>query len=139
MCVITYTSSLTEAVIDAITTLFVWIIMLICHLIGLHYGEIWNVHSFGELAGFVMLVAGNLTYDGQLKLLCFRYSDYNELVDESQACELYTKFRLKSYKEYNIHGFLNIEIHLLFNNIYVLIKQIFQKLMFLYILIFLFL
>lgn len=85
MCVITYTSSLTEAIIDTITTLFVWIIMLICHLIGLNYGEIWNVYSFGELAGFVMLVAGNLIYNGQLKLPCFRYSDYNELVDMSQA------------------------------------------------------
>lgn len=80
MCVITYTSSLTEAIIDAVSTLFVWIIMLISYQIGLPFGEPWNMYSFIELSGFLLLVTGNLIYNGQLKLPFFKYEKFDELI-----------------------------------------------------------
>lgn len=83
MCVITYTSSLTEAIIDAVSTLFVWIIMLVSYQIGLPYGEPWNLFSFVELAGFLLLITGNLIYNGQLKLPCFKYPTFDEIAEES--------------------------------------------------------
>lgn len=82
MCVITYTSSLTEAIVDAVSTLFVWILMLISYQIGLPFGEPWNKYSFLELAGFFLLVSGNLIYNGQLKLPCFKYPNKEELAEE---------------------------------------------------------
>ncbi|KAK8839506.1 hypothetical protein M9Y10_031865 [Tritrichomonas musculus] len=85
MCVITYTSSLTEAIIDAVSTLFVWILMLISYQIGLPFGEPWNIYSFIELSGFLLLVTGNLIYNGQLKLPFCKYpiAEQIPLVDNS--------------------------------------------------------
>ena len=78
MCVITYTSSLTETIIDAVSTLFVWILMLISYKIGLPYGEPWNMYSFIELSGFLLLVTGNLIYNGQLKIPSIKCQKRNE-------------------------------------------------------------
>lgn len=85
MCVITYTSSLTEAIIDAVSTLFVWIIMLASYQIGLPFGEPWNIYSFIELSGFLLLVTGNLIYNGQLKIPLYKYEKKEEqlLLDNS--------------------------------------------------------
>lgn len=80
MCVITYTSSLTEAIIDAVSTLFVWVIMLISYQIGLPFGEPLNLYSFIELSGFLLLVTGNLIYNGQLQLPFFKYRKRDELL-----------------------------------------------------------
>lgn len=74
MCVIAYTSSLTEAIIDAVSTLFVWIIMLVSYQLGISYGEQWNLYSFIELSGFCLLVTGNLIYNGILKVPFFKYT-----------------------------------------------------------------
>lgn len=83
MCVITYTSSLTEAIVDTVSTLFVWIIMLVSYQIGLPYGEPWCKFSFVELAGFILLVIGNLIYNSQIKIKCFKYPKYEEIGEES--------------------------------------------------------
>lgn len=78
MCVIAFSSSLNEAIIDAVRTLLIWVVMLICYQIGLPFGEQWNMYSFVELSGFLLLVTGNFVFDGNLKLPCFKYKREDE-------------------------------------------------------------
>ena len=74
MCVIAFTSSLNESIVDAFRTLLVWVCMLISAKIGLPFGEPWNNYSFMELGGFIILVLGNFIYNGHIKFPCFRYN-----------------------------------------------------------------
>ncbi|KAK8887782.1 hypothetical protein M9Y10_038839 [Tritrichomonas musculus] len=68
MCVIAFSSSLNEAIVDAARTLLIWVCMLISYKIGLPFGEQWNSYSLIELSGFFLLVTGSFIFDGNLKL-----------------------------------------------------------------------
>lgn len=84
MCVIAFSSSLNEAIVDAVRTLLIWVVMLICYQVGLPFGEQWNLYSFIELAGFFLLVTGNFIFDGNLKLPFFKYnSEEKNMLNQS--------------------------------------------------------
>lgn len=73
MCVVAFSSSLNQVIIDALRTLIIWICMLISYKIGLPFGEQWNNYSFVELSGFVLLVTGNFIFNGILMLPFLNY------------------------------------------------------------------
>lgn len=74
MCVVAFSSSLNQVIIDALRTLLIWICMLISYKIGLPFGEQWNQYSLIELSGFVLLVTGNFIFNGILMLPCLNYN-----------------------------------------------------------------
>ncbi|OHS92941.1 Integral membrane protein [Tritrichomonas foetus] len=77
MLVLAFTSSMNEAITDAVRTLLVWVCMLISGAIGLPFGEPWNRYSWMELGGFILLVTGNFIYNGHLKIPFFKYTGQN--------------------------------------------------------------
>lgn len=85
MCVVAFTSSLNQAIIDALWTLLIWICILVSYQIGLPFGEKWNKYSFVELSGFLFLVTGNFIFNNVLLLPFFKYRRYwseeNTLLD----------------------------------------------------------
>lgn len=93
---IAYTSSLNFAIVDTVRTLLIWICMLISAAVGLSFGEPWTKYSFMELAGFVLLVAGNFIFNGIIKLPWFTYtengaSQFHEVNPNSQNYSLLEK------------------------------------------------
>lgn len=56
-------NSVTRCVLDTVRTIFIWILMTICHyMVDTKYGEEWTSWSYVELVGFAVLMSGLFIY-----------------------------------------------------------------------------
>jgi hypothetical protein len=77
VCVTGALSAVHRTMFMALRTLIVWVVDL-----GVHYlvdptsswGETWSVYSWLELAGFIVLVCGQIVYAGMVELPGFNYA-----------------------------------------------------------------
>lgn len=74
-----------RTLVDATTTVLIWIIEIICYYAGAQdFGEGWDVWSWLEVGGFFLLFLGSSIYNRLLIIPCFYYPP---IVKESEERE----------------------------------------------------
>lgn len=81
MLVTSMSNALNRTLLESVRTLFIWSTMLIFHVLGFSFGEVWSKWSWLQLFGFIILVIASLIYNKVVKIPIFKYErDYNESI-----------------------------------------------------------
>jgi hypothetical protein len=73
MTVTARASAVHRTIFEALRTATTWVAMLLIALITPDYGEKWEVWSWLELAGFVLLVFASLVFNDVVRSPCAEY------------------------------------------------------------------
>lgn len=73
MLVTSGSSAVNRTILEAVRTLLIWIVMLICAACNAPFGEPWVSWSWLELAGFIVLVLSSFIYNANIKFPFFQY------------------------------------------------------------------
>ena len=81
-------SSTTRLVMDSARTLVVWIFFLTLHM---ENGQVLEVFSYQQLIGFLLVIIGQIIYNGLLKFRILGYDEEDDKIDKndtniSQSC-----------------------------------------------------
>jgi hypothetical protein len=84
MTVTARASAVHRTIFEALRTATTWVAMLLIELFAPDYGERWEVWSWLELGGFVLLVFSSLVFNDVLRIPCIQYPvEMSVTIDES--------------------------------------------------------